>query len=78
MLLHKGFNFAPVMNIKINGRDETVSEKVNISALLAFKGIYASRVVVEHNFRILHRQEWLDIVLKENDIIEIISFMGGG
>ena len=66
------------MNIMLNGRQESVSEKLTIAQLVASRGINASRVVVEHNFRILHRQEWPEAILKETDSVEIISFMGGG
>jgi sulfur carrier protein len=66
------------MHIKVNGRDETINEKMNITGLLAGRGVKAERIVVEYNFRILRKEEWPAIVLRENDAIEIISFMGGG
>ncbi|MFO7154969.1 MAG: sulfur carrier protein ThiS [Caldicoprobacter oshimai] len=34
--------------------------------------------MVEHNYRIVRSEEWQNIVLKENDNLEILKFVGGG
>lgn len=66
------------MNIKINGKDEKVDKKVSIAGLISSRGLPADRIVVEHNFRIIAREEWPKILLNEADDLEIVSFMGGG
>lgn len=66
------------MKIKINGKDESVIEAGNISELISRKGLSPANIVVEHNLRILPQEEWDAAALKENDSIEIISFVGGG
>jgi len=66
------------MKIKINGKDESVERSVNISELISKKGLSCDKIVVEHNLRIVYKEEWAGIALQENDNIEIVSFVGGG
>jgi len=66
------------MNIKINGKNEEIKKTVSISGLIASKGLPADRIVVEHNFKIIAKEEWPKILLSEDDNLEIVSFMGGG
>jgi len=66
------------MNIKINGKDEKVEKTVSIAGLISNKGLPADRIVVEHNFKIIAKEEWPKILLSEDDNLEIVSFMGGG
>jgi thiamine biosynthesis protein ThiS len=35
-------------------------------------------IVVEHNLNITSKADWQKIALKEDDSIEIVSFVGGG
>ena len=41
-------------------------------------GLSCDRVVTEHNSRIVPMEEREEIILEENDILEIVSFVGGG
>lgn len=66
------------MIIKINGKKETIGTPVNLIELVLDKGLVPDHIVIEHNFRIAPKDEWPDIRLKENDNIEIVSFVGGG
>ena len=66
------------MNIRINGRDEKMSKAANIAELISDKGLSPARVVVEHNLRVIPQEEWAKTFLKEDDNIEIVSFVGGG
>ena len=66
------------MLININGKPEEIKIKVNLAELILSKGLCAEKLVIEHNQRIAPRQEWQNIFLKENDSIEIVSFVGGG
>ena len=66
------------MIITINGKPENVKMQSNITELILSKGLCMSNLVVEHNSRILPKHQWQDIILKENDTIEIVSFVGGG
>lgn len=67
------------MIVRINGKGEILSEKIaNLKELVAHKELKAERIVIEHNQRIVPREEWQFIVIQENDTIEIVSFVGGG
>jgi len=66
------------MNIRINGTVELIDRAGSIAELIAGKGLHPERVVVEHNRRMVPRGEWPDVMLKEDDSIEIVSFVGGG
>lgn len=66
------------MVVKINGKDETVNGPINLNKFVSEMALVPAHIVVEHNFRIAPEEEWADIVLKENDNVEIVSFVGGG
>jgi len=66
------------MNIKINGNPEAVEKITTIADLVAEKRLAPDRIVVEHNYRITSKEEWAGIALRENDNVEIVSFVGGG
>jgi len=66
------------MKVRINGRDESAGESSSIFDIVNAKGLVPEHIVVEHNMRIVPRAEWEGITLKENDSVEIVSFVGGG
>lgn len=66
------------MVIKINGKEVVIERPGNLADLICGKGLVPEHVVVEHNFKITPAGEWAGIILKDNDNIEIISFVGGG
>ncbi|MFA4843903.1 MAG: sulfur carrier protein ThiS [Candidatus Margulisiibacteriota bacterium] len=66
------------MIVKINGRPEEVSLNSNVETLVAGFKLEAARVVVELNEKIIKKIEWRQTIVKENDVIELISFVGGG
>ncbi len=67
------------MDLKINGKDETVSEGLSVSELLKEKGIKRPETVtVELNGEILSRAEFDKTKLNKDDEVEFLFFMGGG
>lgn len=66
------------MNIKINGNPESVGKITTMADLVTEKRLSPDRIVVEHNYRIAPKEEWPGITLRENDNVEIVSFVGGG
>lgn len=66
------------MHITVNGKTEDIKAQLNLSELILAKGLRAENLVIEHNFRIVPKGEWLDTPLRENDAVEIVSFIGGG
>jgi len=65
------------MDIFVNGERET-SQPCSIAELVARKGLLTDGLVVELNQRIVKHEQWQAVRLKENDAIELLSFVGGG
>ena len=66
------------MILTLNGKQETIEKPVTLDALVAAKGLCPDKIVLEHNFSIISREDWPKITVKDQDMIEIVSFVGGG
>ena len=66
------------MNITVNGNPAEVAPGLTVAGLLGELGLSDMRVAVEHNRRILQRDEYAGAELNEGDSLEILSFVGGG
>ena len=66
------------MILTLNGKQESLEKPLSLDALVAAKGLCPNKIVVEHNFSIIAKEDWPKITLKDRDMIEIISFVGGG
>jgi sulfur carrier protein len=65
------------MQIIINGQKKEMAGPVNVQEYLRQQGIITEGLVVEINQAIIKQSEWADREIKENDVIELISFVGG-
>ena len=63
--------------LKINGQ-ESEAEGKTVSEYLASANYEPKQVVVEINEQIIAKERYRETLLKEGDVVEIISFMGGG
>lgn len=63
--------------VKINGT-ETACAGQTLSQYLAGTGYDIRRIAVELNDDILPRSQYDSTVLQDGDIVEIVSFVGGG
>lgn len=70
--------YNPAMNITVNGGAMEVADGITIAGLLSSLELSDVRVAVEHNRRILQRDEYAATALSEGDSLEILSFVGGG
>lgn len=66
------------MNFILNGQQESADKSLSLDALITARGLSPEKIVVEHNLRIVAQADWPKITLKDGDMIEIISFVGGG
>ena len=67
------------MNIEINGEAAVLSNSLNVTQLLSEKNVKMPDMVsVELNGEILPRENFDGTIIKENDKIEFLYFMGGG
>lgn len=65
------------IEIRINGTDKRLQE-CTIEALVAKKGLVAASLVVEHNGRIVKQADWSKVMLRQEDVLELLNFVGGG
>jgi len=66
------------MTVTVNGETRQIPENTNLVRLLEILELASARVAVELNQSVVRRAEWGNIVLRENDRIEIVHFVGGG
>ena len=64
--------------MKVNGQQEFLEEAISLAELLATKGYASSKVAVELNGRIVLRTEYASTILQDEDVLEIVCFVGGG
>lgn len=64
--------------MKVNGEKFDFREGMTVSDLVAEMGFSEAMVAVELNLDILTRDSFSSTVLKENDCIEVVRFVGGG
>ena len=64
--------------LMVNGVKQSVPDGTTVTQLLNVLKIVPERVVVELNLTILKRAEHAHTMLKDNDQVEIVHFVGGG
>lgn len=64
--------------IKVNGEDKTVPQNTSILSLLELFKINKDKVVIELNRLILKKSDFESTILKGDEEVEIITFVGGG
>jgi len=67
------------MKIVVNGQETNLTDGLTVSQLLVEQKVRMPDMVsVELNGQILRRTEFENTILKEDDKIEFLYFMGGG
>jgi len=67
------------MNLVVNGKGTNVQNGLTIGELLVEENVKMPQMVsVELNGQILKRSEFDQTVLKDDDKVEFLYFMGGG
>jgi thiamine biosynthesis protein thiS len=64
--------------MKVNGETFEFRDGMTVSNLIAEMGFSEAMVAVELNLDILPRDSFSSTVIKENDCIEVVRFVGGG
>lgn len=63
--------------MQLNG-EKMIPDGKNIEEILKEMGLTKEMVAVELNEKILPREQYDTYVPQDNDVIEIVQFMGGG
>ena len=66
------------IQIRVNGKVKSIPAKYIISDLVKNLNIPIKKVAIEHNQEIIDKKKINRIILKKNDKIEIVHFIGGG
>ena len=64
--------------MKVNGESIPAAEGLTVSKLLEQRGYQVSRIAVEVNRDIVPKAQYDTHVLHNDDVVEIVCFMGGG
>ena len=62
----------------VNGREIKISEGVSLQEFLVSFEYDLTRIAVELNGKISPRKTFREVILKDTDSMEIVSFVGGG
>ncbi|MBI2471845.1 MAG: sulfur carrier protein ThiS [Planctomycetes bacterium] len=66
------------MNIILNGEQKECPEGTTAEKLLELYKIDKNRAAVELNLQIVPRKELSNRMLKDADVLEVVTFVGGG
>jgi len=66
------------IKIIINGHEKEIDKNTTIKDLLSSLGVLDKTMAVAVNMNIIKKNEWDKYILKENDKIEALNFVGGG
>ena len=66
------------IKIKVNGKVKSISDNYNMLDLVKNLKIPMKKVAIELNQEIINKKNIGKIILKKNDKIEIVHFIGGG
>ena len=69
------------MKLKINGEIksfDTLEESLNLSIVISKLGLNPKLIVVELNGVIINRDQWEEQNIKNGDVLEIVTIVGGG
>jgi thiamine biosynthesis protein ThiS len=66
------------MKVFVNGDEKDFSSPVSLAGLIEELDLPASRIAIELNREVVRRSDWGSTMLKDDDRIEIVHFVGGG
>ncbi len=66
------------MRATINGEPQDLPGGLTVAALLQHLGVGAGRVAVERNGAVVKRAQLESEPVQDGDVIEVVSFVGGG
>ena len=66
------------MRIQVNGQPREAEDSLNLRDLITSLDLKPERIAIELNQTVIRRIHWQSTILKEDDKIEIVHFVGGG
>lgn len=71
-------NMNESIRISVNGEVRSVSPSTNIGGLLRLLGLEGQAVAVERNGSVVPKAGHGDTLLANDDVLEVVHFVGGG
>jgi len=66
------------MRARVNGEPVELPDGLTVSTLLQHLGVRAERVAVERNGEVVKQARHVEQRLASGDVLEIVTFVGGG
>ncbi len=66
------------MKVKVNGKEINIKEDTTVEELLKELKILDKTMAAAVNMSIVKKEKWNSFILKENDKVEFLNFVGGG
>ncbi len=64
--------------IRVNGEDKQLEKEITLQDFLEREGYQTGRIAVEKNGGIVPKSRYAETLLHSGDVLEIVSFVGGG
>lgn len=64
--------------ITLNGNIVSDQEGITLEELIRRQNFVKSRIAIEINGRIIRKREYETTQVRDGDVIEVVSFVGGG
>ena len=66
-----------ISRVKINGEAKEIAGK-NLLEYLKENGFNPEHLVVERNYEIIPKEQFASVTIQDEDVIEVLRFVGGG
>jgi thiamine biosynthesis protein ThiS len=66
------------LRVYVNGESREIQGTPSLAELITELDLPAARIAVEVNREVVRRGEWVNTMLRDEDKIEIVHFVGGG
>lgn len=66
------------MRIQINGEFRELDDALPLSSLVVLLNLKPEQIAIELNQTVVRRGQWGETLLREDDRVEIVHFVGGG
>jgi thiamine biosynthesis protein ThiS len=66
------------LRVYVNGESREIQGNPSLADLINELELPAARIAVEVNREVVRRGEWVNTMLRDEDKIEIVHFVGGG
>ncbi len=67
-----------MIKLTVNGEARDLTRSLSLPAFLEAHDVNLQHVAVAYNGEVLHKEEYPNILLKDEDVLEIVRPVGGG